>query len=80
MRNVTMTDPHGLLGHLKEFTKTMIHLKIKFFLERGKPTPPVAIKHQLWCLRCSLFGKAEMWSQNTEENDIDPVCVHQAQP
>lgn len=76
MRNVTMTDPHGLLGHLKEFTKTMIHLKIKFFLERGKPTPPVAIKHQLWC----LSGKAEMWSQNTEENDIDLVCVHQAQP
>lgn len=47
MKNVTMTDPHVLLGHLKEFTKTMIHLKIKFFLETGKPTPPVAIKQQL---------------------------------
>lgn len=47
MRTVIMTVSHLLLSHLKEFTKTMIHLKIKFFLEIGKPTPPVAMKHQL---------------------------------
>lgn len=48
MKNVTMMVPHLLLSHLKEFTKTAVHLKIKFFLEIGKPTPPVAMKHQLW--------------------------------
>lgn len=80
MKNVTMTVPHLLLSHFKEFTKTMIHLKIKFFLEIGKPTPPVAMKHQLQWLWCSLFGKAEMQSQDTGENGIDSVCVHQVQP
>lgn len=41
MRNVTMTDPQVLLVHLEEFTKTMIRLKIKFFLEYKKLIPPV---------------------------------------
>ena len=45
----------------------------------GKLIPPVTINNQIRWLRCRLLGKTETQSQDTEENGIDLVDVHQVQ-